>query len=121
MDNESILNSVKKMLGLDTNYHDFDLDIIIHINSVISILLQMGVIKKSIFVSDETETWSLIIGDRDDMEMIKSYVYLKVKSSFDPPTGGAAEACNNLIKEYEWRLYSLTNFGEERQSNEVSD
>lgn len=111
MDNESILNSIKKMLGLDTEYHNFDLDLIIHINSVISILVQMGVIEQAIFINDESETWAYILGEGSScLEMVKSYMLLKVRMQFDPPTGGAADACNRMISEYEWRLHSESNY-----------
>lgn len=111
---ESILKSVKKMLGLDAGYDAFDVDIIIHINSVLDILYQMGVGEKAFHIESDDETWSDFIPiDDDSLNLIKSYVYLKVRMQFDPPTGGVAESLNNMIKEYEWRINIAVDSGEE--------
>lgn len=103
---DSILSSIKKILGIPIEYSEFDADIIIHINSVLSILTQMGVgPKEGFYVSDASDEWSDFIGDRIDIEMIKTYVGLKVKQMFDPPTtSSVSESIKNLINELEWRL-----------------
>lgn len=103
---ESILTSIKKLLGIEEDYTIFDTDIIIHINSVFSILHQLGLGPKGGFViSDDTTNWSDYIGDNNNLFMVKTYVYLKVKLVFDPPTSaGAIEAIEREIKELEWRL-----------------
>lgn len=104
---DSILTSVKKLLGLTEEYTAFDADLIMHINSVLMILNQMGVgPKKAFAISDATATWSEFMGERTDLEAVKSYVGLKVKLLFDPPQSSATmEATKNLISELEWRLY----------------
>ncbi len=105
---ESILNSVKKLLGIEADYTHFDPDIIMHINSVFSILTQMGVGPSTGFmISDNTETWSDFIAEDFALySMIKTYVYLKVRLMFDPPISAAAiEAINRQISELEWRLF----------------
>lgn len=104
--NESILTSIKKLLGIEESYTQFDLDIITHINSVFLILNQMGVGPDAPFyISDSTQTWTDFTEDITKLEMVKSYVYLKVRLLFDPPTSSALlDSMKNLINEYEWRL-----------------
>lgn len=105
---ESILNSIKKLLGLDSEYNEFDTDIIIHINSVFSILNHMGIGPEDPFmITGDSEVWDDFLENKQYLEMVKSYVYLKVRIIFDPPNSGAATAFNNMIAEYEWRLYEL--------------
>lgn len=103
---ESILTSIKKMLGITEEYEHFDPDIIMHINSVLMILTQMGVGPASGFIiEDETAEWTDFVKDTITIEAIKSYVYLKVKLLFDPPTSGSVtESMNRMISEFEWRL-----------------
>lgn len=106
---DSILLSVRKMIGPSEDYDYFDKDLIIHINSVFNILQQMGLGSESGFaIADEKETWTdfkNISGVADNiLEMVKSYMYLKVRVQFDPPTGAVLTAFQEQIKEYEWRL-----------------
>jgi len=103
---ESILTSTKKILGLDQDYTAFDLDIITHINAAFSILSQLGVGPESGFsIEDETTVWADYLVPADQLHLVKTYVYLKVRSLFDPPTTSfLIEATEKQIKEYEWRL-----------------
>lgn len=103
---DSILQSVKKMLGIEASYTQFDTDIIIHINSTLMILTQLGVGPSSGFsISGRDETWEEFAGDNPNIEGVKSYVYMKVKMMFDPPlSSSVAESINRLINEFEWRL-----------------
>lgn len=103
---ESILTSIKKLLGIDEEDDAFDTDIIIHINSVLMILTDIGVGPTEGFsIADSGDTWEEFLGSGVDYEATKTYVYLKVRSIFDPPASSAAlEAMNNQAKEYEWRL-----------------
>ena len=105
---DSILTSVKKLLGLTEEYTAFDADLIMHINSVLMILRQMGVGPKEGFnISDATATWGEFCQNRADIEAVKSYTALKVKMLFDPPQSSSTmEATKNLISELEWRLYA---------------
>jgi len=103
---DSILNDIKKLLGIDNTYTEFDTDIIIHINSVFMILNQLGVGPKSGYrITGSLNTWSEFTDNEYEMESVKSYIYLKVRMMFDPPQSSALmQAMNEQIKEFEWRL-----------------
>lgn len=101
---DSILESVKKNLGIVDEYTHFDPDIIMHINTVLMVLYQIGVGKK-IVVEDKTTTWNDFLSNAKDLEMVKSYVYLRVKMLFDPPSSSVAiDAIKQQLQEFEWRL-----------------
>jgi hypothetical protein len=106
MELESILTSVKKMLGIDEEYEHFDPDLIMHINSVFMILNQLGVGPSEGFCIEDAEaTWGEFIGVGSGLEAVKSYMYLKVQLMFDPPDRSAIlEAKNRMISELEFRL-----------------
>jgi hypothetical protein len=103
---EYILTSIKKLLGIAPEYKNFDMDLIIHINTVLAILTQLGVGPQNGFtVDDEYTSWDSLLGDDQRLELVKSYVYLKVKLLFDPPTSSAvAESNKRLCDELEWRI-----------------
>lgn len=103
---ESILTSIKKLLGITEEYDQFDPDIIMHINSVFMILTQLGVGPAEGFsIEDDTAVWTDFIQDVKKLESVKTYIYLKVKLAFDPPLSSAViESMNRLINELEWRL-----------------
>ena len=104
---ESILTSIKKLLGIDEDYKHFDQDLIMHINSVLMILTQLGVSPSTGFsIVDETATWEDFLGIDPRFKSVKSYIYLKVRLLFDPPQSSALiESTNKLISELEWRLF----------------
>ena len=104
--NESILTSIKKLLGVPEDYEHFDMDITMHINSVFMILNQLGVGPSDGFsITDKTASWSDFISDNKKLEAVKSYVYMKVRLLFDPPLSSAVMDCiNKVINELEWRL-----------------
>ena len=106
---ESILTSIKKLLGITEEYTAFDQDLIMHINSVFAILMQLGVGPKDGFmITDKSETWNQFT-TKNTESLVKSYIHLKVRMMFDPPTSGiVSESMSNTIKEYEWRL-SISN------------
>ena len=88
----SILTSIKKLLGIVEEYTHFDSDIIIHINTVFSILTQIGVGPSEGFsITDKTKTWTDFISGQTNIELVKSYVFLKVKIIFDPPLSSVVE------------------------------
>ena len=103
---ESILNSIKKVLGIYEEDTSFDIDIIMHINTVFMILTQMGVGPSEGFsVYDARDTWDDYLSDISLIEAAKTYIALKVRLIFDPPASSAMiEAMNRTISELEWRL-----------------
>ena len=120
---DSILTSIKKLLGITEEYKQFDPDIIIHINSVFLTLKQLGVGPEEAFaITGEYETWDQFLPEGSpNFEAVKSYMYIKVKLQFDPPTSSAVmEAMNRMASEYEWRLNveAESTSGEEEDQNE---
>jgi hypothetical protein len=102
----SILDSIKKTLGMDPDYTAFDLDVIMHINTAFSVLTDIGVGPGEGFaIYDNTTLWSSYSGDMVRLASVKSYVFAKVRLIFDPPaTSFAIKAMEDQIKEMEWRL-----------------
>lgn len=107
---DSILNSVKKMLGIQADYDHFDPEIIIYINGVLSTLTQIGVGSDEGFnIQGPAETWSDFIPEDKSkiLQEIKPFVYMKVRTIFDPPTSSfALESMNKVASEYEWRIHT---------------
>ncbi|WNM72391.1 hypothetical protein SEA_MOSSY_12 [Gordonia phage Mossy] len=103
---ESILTSTKKILGIAEDYDVFDMDIILHINGVLSTLNQLGLgPEEGFMIQDDSEEWGDLLEDDMRLNSIKTYVYLKVRLLFDPPaTSFVISAMNEQIKELEWRL-----------------
>lgn len=103
---ESILTSIKKLLGITEEYTHFDADIIMHINTVFLNLTQIGIGPSTGFsITDATSVWTDFIPKNPLFEAIKSYTYLKVRLMFDPPQNSSLiEAINRSINELEWRL-----------------
>lgn len=103
---ESILTSIKKLLGIAEDYTQFDPDIIIHINTALMNLNQLGVGPVEGFsIEDATSIWTDFVSDMSKIEGVKTYVYLKVKLVFDPPLSSAViESYNRTIEQLEWRL-----------------
>ena len=103
---ESILTSIKKMLGIGEEYDHFDADIIMHINSVFMILNQLGVGPETCFIiEDDLATWEDFIPNHQNIELVKSYMYLRVKYLFAPPANSTIlQSMKQAIDEFEWRL-----------------
>lgn len=103
---ESILTSIKKLLGITEDYEHFDTDIIMHINTVFMILMQLGVGPTNGFsISDDSAVWGDFLTSNQQLEAVKTYMYLRVKMMFDPPQSGTVtQSTENLIKELEFRL-----------------
>lgn len=103
---QSILLSIKKLLGLNPAYEEaFDMDIIIHINTVLNILHQLGVgPDEGLVIKNDSEKWNDFLEDETMLEMVKSYVYMKVRLIFDPPSGSVQSALTETITELEWRI-----------------
>ena len=103
---DSILTSIKKLLGIAEEYTQFDEDIIMHINTVFLNLTQLGVgPEEGFLIEDDVASWEDFINDNTQLQAVKTYVYLKVKLFFDPPLSSSViESMNRMIAELEWRL-----------------
>lgn len=103
---DSILTTIKKLLGIEAEYTQFDPDVIININAAIMTLRQLGVGPQEGFSIDgDEQTWQDLLGDSLDFESAKTYIFLKTKIVFDPPSSSyVLEAYKEQIKEAEWRL-----------------
>lgn len=103
---ESILNSIKKLLGLDASYTAFDVDITIHINSALATLNQLGVGPiNGLMIQNADTTWDAFLGDDVLLNSVQTYVYLKVRLVFDPPaTSFVIAAFEKQIEELGWRI-----------------
>lgn len=109
---ESILKSTKKSLGLDAAYTPFDLDILVCINSVLANLTQIGVLPDAGYsVADSDDNWSDLDLSMPMLGMVKSYIYVKVRVLFDPPTTSfLLSAYQKQAEEFEWRLKTLKDY-----------
>lgn len=103
---ESILTSIKKMLGIPEEYDAFDVDIIMHINTVFMALRQMGIgPDEGFYIEDKSATWDEYIEDPIECNAVKTYMYAKVRLIFDPPQNSAHIEClKQTVSEFEWRL-----------------
>ena len=103
---DSILTSTKKILGIDESYTAFDLDVITHINSVFTILQQLGIGPSDGFMIEDAEpTWDTFLAGDPLLNSVKTYVYLRVRLLFDPPTTSfLISAMKEQAQELEWRL-----------------
>lgn len=107
---DSILTSIKALLGIAEEYEQFDQQIIMHINTVFTILSQLGVGPEEPFsILDKSITWSDFDTKGHSLESIKTYIYLRVKSYFDPPANSfTMDALDKQAKELEWRMMVIT-------------
>ena len=112
---DSILVTIKKMLGLGEDYTPFDKDIIVLINGALSTLTQLGVGPEEGFsISGYQEEWPDFTDLTGKLSFVKTYVFLNVKTVFDPPSSAyVLEAYNKQIKELEWRIAVAVDPGEE--------
>lgn len=102
---DNILTSTKKVLGIGADYEAFDVDILMHINSVFSTLHQLGIGPVDGFFVDEESTWSSFLGNDNRMNSVKTFTYLRVRLVFDPPgTSYLIESLRKQAEELAWRL-----------------
>ena len=103
---DSILVTIRKLVCGDPYANHFDTDLLVHINACFSILNQLGVgPEKGFVVTDETQNWSDYTADSTVLNLVKTYITLKVRLIFDPPlTSSVLEAMNKEISQLEWRL-----------------
>ena len=115
---DSILLSIKKHLGMDPiEFTQYDTDLIIHINTIIEFLNQLGVdIPEGFKINDENALWSDYLNKpeyNDIKDSIKNYIYLRVRLVFDPSTNSSLlNSINDTIKELEWRIRTYIEFYE---------
>lgn len=112
-DSESILSSMKKLLGIVPEYEAFDDQIILYINSAFSTLHQLGIGPEEGFeIVDKDTTWDEVVTE-PRFNMIKAYIGMKVHVMFDPPTSSfALQALQDQIKEFEYRIVAENEFGD---------
>ena len=110
---DSVLDSVKQVLGLTPDMTSFDLDIAMHVNAVIGSLQQFGVNSDAgLFISDNTVKWTSITTRQDVLNFVKTYVYMRVRFIFDPPASGfAISAIEKQVQELEWRIVAAIESG----------
>lgn len=104
---DSILQSVKKDLGIAPEYTHFDQELIMNINSVLSVVRQLGVGPQEGFrISDDTAVWTDLVDASDErLEYVKTYVSKRVKLLFDPPLNSSVlESTKAVMSELEWRM-----------------
>lgn len=120
---ESILNSIKKLLGIAEDYDHFDSDIIMHINSVFATLTQLGVGPEDGFsIDDESAKWEDFLPEERMLHSVKSYMFMKVKLMFDPPLSSAVIECTKeQIKELEWRLQVAVDSANIKSEEEIQN
>lgn len=120
---ESILRTIRKMIGPDETYTHYDTDLIIHINSALAVLTQLGVgPSEGFFIQDESATWNDFLGNDPKLEMVKSYVYMKVKLAFDPPSSSAViDSMNRSISEFEWRANMAAEEKKQKREEEIQN
>lgn len=104
---QSILLTIKKMLGIAEEYHAFDLDIITVINGIFLTLNQLGVGPKLPYaIMGTTETWADFLGEQQPcLAGVRTYVYMRTRLTFDPPTNSfLVTSFQEQCKELEWRF-----------------
>jgi len=114
---DSIFRTIKSMLGYGTFYDPedaFDQDIMVHINTILMVLTDLGVGKEDFTISDETATWDDFLSESNvRLDHVKSYMYLRVRQLFDPPASSAlATAFDKQIEELGWRLREKADYYE---------
>lgn len=118
----SILDTIKKLVGIPSDYYIYDLDLVIAINSSFMILNQLGVgPEKPFSIKGSSETWKDFFGDEEIFELAKSYIYLRARLLFDPPASGVLhEAVERQISEFEWRMHVQADYNDsiEKDSGE---
>ena len=102
---DSILNTIKKLIGMSESNTQFDIDVITGINTTLMILNRLGVGNKGFKITGDSETWGDLLSDNDDLGAVKTYIHLKVKLLVDPPLSSTVMDCmKQMIAELEWRI-----------------
>ena len=103
---ESILNTIKKLLGIDESYDAFDTDVIVNINTFLGVLNTLGVGVEGFTIEDDSATWGeFLAANAVPLNEAKTYLYLRVRQVFDPPASGVlGSAFEKQIEELGWRM-----------------
>jgi hypothetical protein len=103
---DSILDTIKQMLGVPTSDTAFDTDIIVGINSALMALNQLGIGPETVFtITDKTTEWTDFLEEPTNYPSVQTYIFLKTKLIFDPPiVSFHVTAIENQILELGWRL-----------------
>lgn len=122
MNDESIFNTLKEMIGPLEDSDAFDIDFLVHINTILAVLTQIGVGPTTGFeITGSDETWGMLLEESPLLNHVKTYMYLRLKKIFDPPESGTLmESIQKLIDELEWRIDAeirRKNYKEEGESN----
>jgi hypothetical protein len=103
---ESILTTIKKMLGIEESFTNFDDELIVYINGVFTTLSQLGIGAPNYIITGKANTWTEFVKDAKNLEAVKTYIYLKTRLVFDPPASSTViTAIEKQISEIEWRLW----------------
>lgn len=118
---DSILETVKKLLGIFEDDHAYDIDLIVAINSSFMILNQLGIgPEKPFIINDSSATWKDFFGDEEIFSLAKNYIYLRTKLLFDPPSSGVLhEAVERQIAEFEWRMHVQADYNDSKESDSI--
>lgn len=110
---DSILDTTKRQLGIEPDVDAFDDALLVDINTALSMLYQLGVGPEGgLYVSDRNVTWDELFDGDNRLSMVKNYVSIKVRELFDPPASSSvSEAMNRVLKEIEWRILAVTDYG----------
>lgn len=102
---DSILNSIKHMLGVSKEDTSFDSELVIYINGALTVMHQLGVGPQGYLITGDNNTWEELLEGRTDLELVKPAIYLRVRLIFDPPQNSfLVNAIKEQIKEYDWRI-----------------
>lgn len=105
----SILFSIRKLLGGMSDDPAFETDLLIHINALLAVLTQLGVgPAEGMSIADGSTAWRDLLGDDPKWQIVQTWMYLRTKMIFDPPTiGTVADSMKKQADEYEWRISIL--------------
>lgn len=118
---DSILTTIKKMLGLDVDYDAFDVDVVTHINTALMTLQQLGVgPEEGMFITGQDETWADFFAPNQMLEAVKTYIYIQVRKIFDPPTNSfVLDSLSKTAEMLEYRLKEQARFFDAEQGKYV--
>lgn len=116
---DSILKSTKSVLGISESFTAYDTDVITHINSTFSHMNQLGVGPLAgVAIDGDEKKWSELALPVNQLGLVRTYMYLKVRMLFDPPTTSyLLDAMKEQIQEHEWRLCAMASTTEEEVSS----